>query len=99
MERISSECRRVMLLRAIFERRAIFGSAGSAAPARATKPSRFLRVSAAAKDSPNSFATAAVIALAPLGRLREKTRADSANRTLVVRAPISTRSEHPLRLG
>src|SRR5205809_12156 len=69
----------------------------SGAPAKATQPSRFFRASAAPNDSLNSLATAAVIELLPMGRLREKIRPASIKRTLVVRAPISSSSEQPFR--
>src|SRR5216110_1473611 len=89
MERISSPCNRVIVLRATFETRATSGSVGSAyAPPRLTKPSRFLRDSAAANGSPNSLAIAAVIELPPIGMLREKTFAGSIKRRFVVRADI-----------
>src|SRR5882724_3963142 len=61
--------------------------------AQSPKPSRFLRVSAAANDSLNSLAIAAVIALPPSGMLRKKILPDSMKRMFVVRAPISSNNE------
>src|ERR1043166_3491966 len=73
MERISSACNRVIVLRTIFETRASSGFDGSAyAPPRLTNPSRFFRNSASASDSLNSLAIAAVIDAPPIGTLREK---------------------------
>ena len=88
---------RVMVLRMILETRATSTSSGSAyAPPRLTKPSRFLRNSAAANGSPNSFAMAAVTELPPIGTLREKIFPGSMKRRFVVRAPILTSSEQPI---
>src|SRR5438128_10566884 len=98
MDRISSPCELVLVLRTTFGTRATSGSVGSAyTPPRLTQPSRFLRDSAAANGSPNSLAIAAVIELPPIGMLREKTLAGSIKRRFVVRAPISTSNEQPLR--
>ena len=86
-----------MVLRMIFETRATSTSSGSAyAPSSLTKPSRFLRNSAAENGSPNSFAMAAVTELPPIGTLREKIFDGSMKRRFVVRAPISTSSEQPV---
>ena len=91
-----SACNRVIVLRTVFDSGSTSAADAAASPlVKLTDLLSFLRVSARLNGSFNSFANAEVIELPPIGTLRVKILSCSTNIRLVVRAPISIRSEQP----